>query len=73
MVKINLFDLFNPTVKQIEINDNCLSKKIYQQAMFDQIIVENAGKRQGTHSTLTKSEVEFVKKEKIHSSWIAKK
>lgn len=57
MVKINLFDLFNPTVKQIEINDNFLSKTIYQQAMFDQIIAENAGKRQGTHSTLTKSEV----------------
>ena len=25
--------------------------------MFDQVIAENAGKRQGTHSTLTKSEV----------------
>ncbi len=57
MVKISLFDLFSPTVKEIEIHDHCLTKKIYQQAMFDQIIAENAGKRQGTHSTLTKSEV----------------
>lgn len=57
MVKIDLFDLFDPTVKQIEIPNNCLMKKIHQQAMFDQIIAENAGKRQGTHSTLTKSEV----------------
>lgn len=57
MVKINLFDLFDPTNKEIEINNHWLMKKIYQQAMFDQVIAENAGKRQGTHSTLTKSEV----------------
>ena len=57
MTKINLFDLFDQVVKQIDIPDNCLTKKIYQQAIFDQVIAENAGKRQGTHSTLTKSEV----------------
>ncbi|MBQ6970095.1 50S ribosomal protein L4 [bacterium] len=28
-----------------------------QQALFDQILVENANKRQATHSTLTKAEV----------------
>ena len=31
MVKINLFDLFEQIIKQIEIPDNFLKKKIHQQ------------------------------------------
>ena len=45
------------TVKQVELNENLLVDKIAKQAMFDAVIAENAGNRQGTHSTLTKGEV----------------
>lgn len=34
-----------------------LDNKISNQAIFDEILAQNAGQRQGTHSTLTKGEV----------------
>jgi large subunit ribosomal protein L4 len=40
-----------------EISTTLLVKDISTQAIFDAVIAENAGQRQGTHSTLTKAEV----------------
>ncbi len=56
MEKIKLYDITGKSVKEIEFSlPN--TTKVYEQAMFDQVLAENAGKRQGTHSTLTKGEV----------------
>ena len=57
MEKVKLLNLKGETVKQVELNENLLVDKIAKQAMFDAGIAENAGNRQGTHSTLTKGEV----------------
>ena len=57
MEKVKLLNLKGETVKQVELNENLLVDKIAKQAMFDAVIAENAGNRQGTHSTLTKGEV----------------
>ncbi len=56
MEKIKLYDITGKSVKEIQFSlPN--TTKVYEQAMFDQVLAENAGKRQGTHSTLTKGEV----------------
>ena len=54
----------NPTVsgsvilQPITLPQNFIvADKKGQQALFDQVLLENANKRQGTHSTLTKAEV----------------
>lgn len=55
MNKLNLVNINGELIK--EISFELPNSKIYDQATFDQVIAENAGKRQGTHSTLTKAEV----------------
>lgn len=57
MAKLNIIDLSNKTVGEVEIAKNIAEAKVAKQPLFDQIIAEQAGKRQGTHSTLTKAEV----------------
>jgi len=57
MATIKVIDLKNTAAGEIEIADKKLVAKLANQAIFDQVIAENAGKRQGTHSTLTKAEV----------------
>lgn len=57
MPKINIIDIKNTNVGEYEIFDKYIVNKIATQAIFDEIIAQNAGKRQGTHSTLTKAEV----------------
>ena len=57
MAKFNIVDL-NGNLKPVEVqNESLFEKKINKQAIFDAIISENSGARQGTHSTLTKAEV----------------
>ena len=57
MAKLNIIDLSNKAVGEIEIKKEIAEAKVAKQALFDEIIAEQAGKRQGTHSTLTKAEV----------------
>ena len=57
MAKIKLFDLSAQPQGEAELNDSILVKDNYNQAVFDQVIAEDNGQRQGTHSTLTKGEV----------------
>ncbi|GHU50507.1 hypothetical protein FACS189459_4490 [Bacilli bacterium] len=55
MAKFNL--LTNNNISSIEIDTPLIIAKPNDQAIFDAIISENSGERQGTHSTLTKAEV----------------
>lgn len=57
MAKLNIIDLSNKTVGEFELAKNIAEAKVAKQPLFDAIIAEQAGKRQGTHSTLTKAEV----------------
>ncbi len=57
MNKIKVINLEAKEVSQITIDKTVLVDQPHKQAMFDQVIAEDAGKRQGTHSTLTKAEV----------------
>ncbi|XQP55733.1 MAG: 50S ribosomal protein L4 [Mycoplasmoidaceae bacterium] len=57
MAKLNIIDLTNKQVGEFEIAKAITDAKVAKQALFDQVIAEQAGKRQGTHSTLTKAEV----------------
>ncbi|MDE7434033.1 MAG: 50S ribosomal protein L4 [Mycoplasmoidaceae bacterium] len=56
MSKLNLLKIDGSVSKEISF-DLPKSTKVFNQAMFDQVLAENAGCRQGTHSTLTKAEV----------------
>lgn len=57
MSKFKLIDL-QGNQKDVEIkNESLIESKVNKQAIFDAIISENSGARQGTHSTLTKAEV----------------
>lgn len=57
-MKLNLININGDLVKEIEFElPKNKEAKIYDQALFDQVLAENAGARQGTHSTLTKGEV----------------
>ena len=55
MNKLMLVNIDGQSIK--EISFELPTNKVYDQAMFDQVLAENAGNRQGTHSTLTKAEV----------------
>lgn len=57
MKKVKLFDFDAKSIGDVQINDQLLVEVPHKQAMFDQVIAEDSGKRQGTHSTLTKAEV----------------
>lgn len=57
MAKLNIIDLSNKSVGEVEVRKDIAEAKVAKQALFDEIIAEQAGKRQGTHSTLTKAEV----------------
>ncbi|MGL4647198.1 MAG: 50S ribosomal protein L4 [Mycoplasmoidaceae bacterium] len=57
MEKVNLVDL-SGNIKKVELkNTSLIEKKPSKQAIFDSILSENSGSRQGTHSTKTKAEV----------------
>ena len=57
MEKVNLVDL-SGNIKKIDLkNTSLIEAKPSKQAIFDSILSENAGERQGTHSTKTKAEV----------------
>jgi large subunit ribosomal protein L4 len=55
MAKINLLDLNGKVLSTVEVTMPI--SKVAEQSVFDQIIAETNSTRQGTHSTLTKSEV----------------
>jgi len=57
MAKINIIDIKNAAAGEYEVPAKALVDKAANQAIFDAVIAEAAGKRQGTHSTLTKAEV----------------
>lgn len=60
MAKIKVIDLKNTAAGELDLPEIKLTfkkGKNANQAIFDQVLAENAGKRQGTHSTLTKAEV----------------
>lgn len=57
MSKLKLIDLTGK-ISEVEFKENSLiEKKPNKQAIFDSIIAEDSGSRQGTHSTKTKAEV----------------
>ncbi len=55
--KVKLINLKGEVIKEVSFNKDILVAKIAKQAIFDTVIAEQASKRQGTHSTLTKAEV----------------
>ena len=55
--KVKLINLKGEVIKEVNFNKDLLVSKVAKQAIFDTVIAENAAKRQGTHSTLTKGEV----------------
>ncbi|MDR3330249.1 MAG: 50S ribosomal protein L4 [Mycoplasmataceae bacterium] len=57
MSKIKKIDLTGKSIGEVESHKNFVVEKPHSQAMFEAVIAENAGRRQGTHSTLTKGEV----------------
>ncbi len=57
MSKLKLIDI-NGNISEVDFkNTSLLEKKPNKQAMFDSVLAENAGDRQGTHKTKTKAEV----------------
>ncbi len=54
---VKLINLKGEVIKEVNFNKDLLVSKVAKQAIFDTVIAENAAKRQGTHSTLTKGEV----------------
>lgn len=57
MAKLNIIDIKNSAAGEFTIPAEIEKAKAANQAIFDQVVAETAGKRQGTHSTLTKAEV----------------
>jgi large subunit ribosomal protein L4 len=55
MAKIKVFDLLGKANSEKEAVVKV--DKVHEQSIFNQILAENNGKRQGTHSTKTKAEV----------------
>ena len=53
---VKLINLSGEVVKEVPFAENLLVKKVNKQAMFDTVIAEDASRRQGTASTLTKGE-----------------
>ena len=56
-MKITNYNLEGKELNQTELNNELFTKNVNKQAIFDSVLAENAGERQGTHSTLTKAEV----------------
>ena len=56
---IDILDLIGNKTSEYVLSTSAflLDNKISNQAIFDEILAQNAGQRQGTHSTLTKGEV----------------
>lgn len=57
MAKLNIVDITNKAAGEFDLPANAFVEKANGQAIFDEVIAESAGARQGTHSTLTKAEV----------------
>ena len=55
MAKMEVFNQEAKSVKTVEISDAVFSIEPKQQVMFDAVLAYQAGLRQGTHSTLTRS------------------
>ena len=55
MAKMEVFNQEAKSVKTVEISDAVFSIEPTQQVMFDAVLAYQAGLRQGTHSTLTRS------------------
>ena len=57
MAKLNIVDITNKAAGEYDLPATAFVEKANGQAIFDSVIAESAGARQGTHSTLTKAEV----------------
>lgn len=55
MSQVDVFNQEGKAVKQIELSDAVFGIEPNQQAIYDAVLVYQAGLRQGTHSTLTRS------------------
>lgn len=55
--EIKVFNIAGDEVENYNVNPKILVEKIKTHDMFLSVIAEEAGRRQGTHSTLTKGEV----------------
>ena len=55
MSQVDVFNQEGKAVKQIELSDVVFGIEPNQQAIYDAVLVYQAGLRQGTHSTLTRS------------------
>lgn len=57
MSKMDVYSLDAKVVKAIELSEAVFGIEPNQQAIYDAVLVYQAGLRQGTHSTLTRAEV----------------
>ncbi|MBB5183532.1 50S ribosomal protein L4 [Catenisphaera adipataccumulans] len=57
MAKIDVINQTGAVVDSIELNDDVFGIEPHQQAMYDVLVMQAAGKRQGTAKTKTRSEV----------------
>jgi len=57
MSKVNIISKTNEKVKEIKLNDNIFNIEPNDAVLHNAIVKAQAGKRQGTHSTKTRSEV----------------
>ena len=57
MSKIDMINITNEKVKDIKLNDNIFNIEPNDAVLHNAIVMAMAGKRQGTHSTKTRSEV----------------
>lgn len=57
MPKVDVYSQDAKVVKQIDLAEAVFGIEPNQQAMFDAIVMQQASRRQGTHSTKTRSEV----------------
>lgn len=57
MAQIDVFNLEAKSVKQMDLADAVFAVEPNQQAIYDAVLAYQAGLRQGTHSTLTRSYV----------------
>lgn len=57
MPKIDVLNQKGETLRSIELSDAVFGIEPNSQAMFDAVVMQQASRRQGTHSTKTRSEV----------------
>lgn len=57
MSKMDVYSLDAKVVKSVELSDAVFGIEPNQQAIYDAVLVYQAGNRQGTHATLTRSNV----------------